>query len=576
VHPRLTRLPPCVEAQWFVDPGEATMNFVHRLLSPDFMPHGYCYQWEPWILWLHVVSDLVITVAYYGIPVILVYIVRRRRDMPFNRVFWMFSLFITACGTTHFFEVWNVWHASYFVAGVSKAVTALASIATTAMLASAIPRAISLPHPDKLQTLSFQHSQALTDLAERQSTIDKLRIAEQALRVSQERLSGIIDSAMDAIISVDEKQRIVVFNAAAEKMFACSSSEALGASLNRFIPERFRAGHAEHHRHFAHSGVTSRTARQLGVLTAQRADGVEFPVEIAISQTNAGSERLFTAIVRDIAERQQAEEALARKVEELEQFAYIASHDLQEPLRMVASYTQLLAERYRGKLDNNADKYIRYAVEGALRMQALIQDLLAFSRAGRNGSQLKNTDCNMVFELAVQNLHTAILESNATVTHDPLPLIAADPTHLQQVFQNLISNAIKFRGTQSPVISVTAARKDNGWEFCVKDNGIGIAAEHRDLIFSIFQRLHTRAEYPGNGIGLAICKKIIKEHGGRIWVESQPAQGSTFKFTLPIRNVEDKPQHEHEASRNPAGGRQSGGFRSDQRSTEREFTYTAR
>jgi signal transduction histidine kinase len=235
------------------------------------------------------------------------------------------------------------------------------------------------------------------------------------------------------------------------------------------------------------------------------------------------------------ADHQQAQLELARSNRDLEQFAYVASHDLQEPLRMVATYTQLLAERYRGKLDENADKYIHYAVDGALRMQKLIQDLLAFSRVGRQGAAPRNTDCNLVIKAALQNLEAALQESGAVVKADPLPVVIADGAQLAQVFQNLIGNGIKFRGPGAPMIRIKAEGKDKEWTFSVEDNGIGIAPDQAENVFVIFRRLHTREEYAGNGIGLSICKKIIEHHGGRIWFESEPGHGSTFKFTLPVK-----------------------------------------
>jgi signal transduction histidine kinase len=257
--------------------------------------------------------------------------------------------------------------------------------------------------------------------------------------------------------------------------------------------------------------------------------------------------------------RRQAEEDLARKVEELarsnaelEQFAYIASHDLQEPLRMVAAYTQLLGERYRGKLDENADKFIGYACEGAARMQTLIQDLLAFSRVGRNGARCIQVDCDSLMKEVLLTLGPAIAESGPVVAHGPLPAVWADRSQLAQVFQNLIANAIKFRGKEAPEISVTAeksnASKSNDatldqWVFSVSDNGIGLAPEYAENIFVVFQRLHTRTEYPGNGIGLAICKKIIEHYGGKIWVEAQLGHGSTFKFTLPANAPAEKEEN---------------------------------
>jgi light-regulated signal transduction histidine kinase (bacteriophytochrome) len=236
-------------------------------------------------------------------------------------------------------------------------------------------------------------------------------------------------------------------------------------------------------------------------------------------------------------DHRQSLDDLARSNRDLEQFAYVASHDLQEPLRMVATYTQLLAERYRGKLDSDADKYIHYAVDGALRMQKLVQDLLAFSRVGRHGLALENTDCNVALQEALKNLEAAIQESGAMVEQAQLPVLVADRSQMVQVFQNLIGNAIKFRGSEPPLIRVSAELIGKEWVFSVADNGIGIAPEHGDSVFVVFRRLHTRAEYPGNGIGLSICKKIVEQHGGRIWVESEVGHGSTFRFALPAKTI---------------------------------------
>jgi len=231
-------------------------------------------------------------------------------------------------------------------------------------------------------------------------------------------------------------------------------------------------------------------------------------------------------------------EELARSNAELEQFAYVASHDLQEPLRMVANYTQLLAERYRGKLDDQADKFIHYAVDGAARMQTLIQDLMAFSRAGRQESNLKSTDCNEVVKQALRSLQVAVQESGAIVTSDDLPVVMASTGQLLQVFQNLIGNAIKFRSTEPPVIHIGKERKGIEWAFSVTDNGISIAPENREIVFAVFRRLHTHTEYSGNGIGLAICKRIVEQAGRKIWVEPQAAPGTTFKFTWPAIALE--------------------------------------
>ncbi len=249
-----------------------------------------------------------------------------------------------------------------------------------------------------------------------------------------------------------------------------------------------------------------------------------------------------TAALRDeIAERERAEEELKqtlvdleRSNKELEQFAYLSSHDLQEPLRMVASYVQLLARRYQGKLDSDADEFIAYAVEGATRMQWLINDLLNYSRVGTRGKAFELSDCAAVLERALANLETAIEESGAVVTLDPLPTVMGDDVQLAQLFQNLIDNAIKFRSDKPPEVHIGVERADSGWLFSVRDNGIGIDPQYAERIFVIFQRLYSRREYPGTGAGLAICKKIVERHGGRIWVESERGKGSTFYFTLPM------------------------------------------
>jgi PAS domain S-box-containing protein len=240
--------------------------------------------------------------------------------------------------------------------------------------------------------------------------------------------------------------------------------------------------------------------------------------------------------------RRQAEQALqqtaaelARSNRELEQFAYVASHDLQEPLRMVASYSQLLARRYQDQLDKDAREYIDFAVAGALRMQELISDLLAYSRVNTRGRPFDPTPCDEILSETLANLRLALDESGAVVTHDALPTVLADRIQIGQLLQNLLSNALKFRGQAPPRVHVGAECGDGEWVFSVRDNGIGIAPEYFDRIFVIFQRLHTRDEYAGTGIGLAVCKKIVERHGGRIWVESETGKGSTFYFSLPAR-----------------------------------------
>jgi signal transduction histidine kinase len=274
--------------------------------------------------------------------------------------------------------------------------------------------------------------------------------------------------------------------------------------------------------------------------------------ELQILEAIGGQTGIAIQKARLYDEAKQAHAALAAKADELvrsntelQHFAYIASHDLQEPLRMVASYVQLLARRYKGKLDNEANEFIDFAVDGATRMQALINALLAYSRIGTKAKTLEPTDCEKVLEVALKDLHLAVEESKAIVTHDPLPTVMGDATQLGQLFQNLIGNSVKFRGGETPRIHISAERNGKDWYFSHRDNGIGIDPQFSERIFVIFQRLHSKQEYPGTGIGLALCKKIVERHGGRIWMESEPGHGTIFRFTIPLLNISKEEIIEH-------------------------------
>jgi PAS domain S-box-containing protein len=263
--------------------------------------------------------------------------------------------------------------------------------------------------------------------------------------------------------------------------------------------------------------------------------GVAFDVtelKTAEEQLKKAHDELEVRVQERTAELATANKELASSNAELEQFAYVASHDLQEPLRMITSFTQLLVSRYRGNLDTDADEFIHFIADGAKRMSSLINDLLEYSRVGTRGRPLSPTDCSTVFELACNNLRVAIEEAGATITSDPLPKVMGDEIQLLQLFQNLIGNAVKFRGEQPVKVHVGVEPQKGNWLFRISDNGIGIEPQHAERIFIIFQRLHNRSQYPGTGIGLAICKKIVERHGGRIWVESEPGAGATFCFVL--------------------------------------------
>ena len=265
-------------------------------------------------------------------------------------------------------------------------------------------------------------------------------------------------------------------------------------------------------------------------------------VAVAFNQMAAELAESYESLEQKIAERTaQLEEQtneLARSNAELAQFAYVASHDLQEPLRMITSYLQLLQRRYAGQLDKDAGEFIGFAVDGAVRMQQLIRDLLTYSRAGVRTQPLRTIDCQVILQQVLDNLQMVIAESGAIITYEPLPTLVGDSTSFGQLLQNLLTNAMKFRSKQTPEVHIAVRHlvTSQEWLFTIADNGIGIEPEYYERIFLIFQRLHTRSEYPGTGIGLAICKKIVDRHGGRIWVESVVGQGTTFYFTIPDRS----------------------------------------
>jgi PAS domain S-box-containing protein len=341
---------------------------------------------------------------------------------------------------------------------------------------------------------------------------------------------------------IDASGMIVLVNAELERQFGYDRLELVGKTVDMLLPTRLHQVHALHRTKF-NEGPSVRAMGAGRDLYGRRKDGSEFPVEIGLNPIQAAGGAMVLATVIDITERKQVESAveaqnaqLRRSNAELEQFAYIASHDLQEPLRMVANFTELLQDRYRDQLDERAHKYIGYAVEGAKRMQNLVRDLLAYSRVTSVEKVLKPVDSNAVVAAVIERLSAAIVESGTKIHVHPLPVVVSDELELGQVIQNLISNAVKFRSDRAPRIDIAAEQEDGMWRFSVADNGIGIDAKFSERIFQMFQRLHERGKFEGSGIGLAIAKKIIERHGGRIWFVSSLDQGTTFFFTLPAQD----------------------------------------
>jgi len=382
------------------------------------------------------------------------------------------------------------------------------------------------------------------DLKKTTTSIDNLskeiterKKAEEALRESEAKYKTLFANAAEAILVADLKAKQFRYvNPASCRMFGYTEEEFLRIGVRDIHPKE-SLDHV-----LAEFEAQAQGEKTLAPdLPCLRKDGTLFYVDVSAASMVLDGHDFNVGFFTDITERKRAEEKLKltlaeleRSNQELEQFAYFASHDLQEPLRAVSSCTQLLAQRYQGKLGTDADEFIGYAVDGANRMQRLINDLLTYSRVGTHSKEYEPTDCTAVLDRTLTNLKAAIEQSSAVVTHDPLPTVMADKLYLAQLFQNLIGNAIKFHGEEPPRVHVSTEQKGNAWVFSVRDNGIGIAPRHAERIFVLFQRLHTREEYPGTGIGLAICKKIVERHGGRIWVESQPGIGTTFYFTIPI------------------------------------------
>ena len=362
--------------------------------------------------------------------------------------------------------------------------------------------------------------------------IEVRKRAEEAYQAANAYNRRLIEASLDPLLTISSEGKITDVNTATERVTGYSREELIGTDFADYFtdPEKARSGYEQ---------VFRDSLVQDYELTIRHRDGWLTPVmyNASLYRNDSGKAVGIFAAARDISERKRAEEALIRSNEDLQQFAYVASHDLQEPLRNVASCLQMLEKDYKGKLDATADQYIYYAVDSSVRMKALILDLLAYSRVATRGKPPEPVDCEQALDVTLRNLRSAINENGATVTHDLLPAVFGDDSQLLQVFQNLIGNAIKFRRDEPPQIHVSAVKDKNEWVFSVKDNGIGIEPRHLDRIFVIFQRLHKRSQYDGTGMGLAIVKKVVERHGGRVWVESELGVGSTFYFTISDRRI---------------------------------------
>ena len=403
-----------------------------------------------------------------------------------------------------------------------------------------LPEVMRLVNNDALRFLDY--SKAINKIAMFDSELSLsayFHADHEMLRL----LAQVFESNLEAVIIADAKGKMLHVNKSVTTITGYASEALIGTPMQGLLAALEPTLYQDLWTTVINGGQWQ------GEIWLQNQQGEDYLAWMNMNavQDTLGRVTQVIAEFSDITAFKQTQEALAQRTEELansnrelEQFAYVASHDLQEPLRMVASYTQLLARRYKDKLDQDANEFIGYAVDGATRMQALIIDLLTMSRIGTHGKRMEQCETSVALERAVSNLRLAIEESGAVVTRDPMPRLDADVSQLTQLFQNLIGNGIKFRGDTSPIIHIGAEKKEGEWLFSVRDNGIGIAPDFFERIFIIFQRLHGKHEYPGTGIGLSVCKKIVERHGGKIWIESEVGKGAVFYFTLPMRHGEKK------------------------------------
>lgn len=381
----------------------------------------------------------------------------------------------------------------------------------------------------------------LSNVVARLGEVLRRKQAEQALRASEERFRALAESANDGFVTVDGRGQVVYCNESLQRIFGYAYDEVCGQPIHRL----FANGQGDSR--FDLEEVLDSGDYPAGrriELTGRRKDGSLLPLEMSLAGWRTDEGSFVTGILRDISDRKHAERALAGKMEELARsnaelglFTYVASHDLLEPLRTVGGNVQLLARKLSAEQDEETNRQLAFALGGVRRMQALIEDLLAYSRVGTEGRVFVEMDSAEAAQEAIQALSLAIEESGGTVRVGPLPRVVGDRSQLVQLFQNLLSNAIKFHGSEPPQVDIEAERDGAAWVFTVRDQGIGIESQYAEHVFTIFQRLHTREEYPGSGIGLAVCRKIVERHGGRLWVDSEPGQGSAFRFTIPTRGL---------------------------------------
>ncbi len=500
-------------------------DFILKIFdTSDFPPRWECGHWTTGHGWLHIASDVATWGAYTAIPCVLAYFVlKRKQDVVFPRIFWLFGAFILACGLVHLIEATIFWWPVYRLSGVVKLITAVVSWATVVALMRVTPQAMALPG------LTTINRALQREMAERGEAENRFRL--------------VVEASPSSIIVVDGQGVIALVNSETEKLFGYTRDELIGRSVDMLVPERYRDKHSTYRAAF----VQQPQSRPMGAgrdLYGRRKDGSEVPIEIGLNPLHTEDGLMVLSAVLDITERKRAErelqrtnDDLQRKNEEMEQFVYTVSHDLKSPLVTITGFLGILKEdAAAGRVDDVLDAVAR--IEGAAdHMTELIEDLLQLSRIGHVADSINDVDMREVVRDVASRLAKRLEKAGATLTvQSDMPYVLGDRPRLTEVVENLLTNAVKYgcRGT-SPTVRVGATVENGETRFYVSDDGPGIAPQYHEKIFGLFQRLDTRQE--GTGVGLAIARRIVEAHGGRIWVESRPGHGATFWFVLPTEGA---------------------------------------